>query len=105
MGTLFFSYGKRSWREWVIGGGIRINKAARSGEVTFMLGVVIMNCRGLVDPQNKPFGNVLPLEVQVKIMFWVECMLTNDKRKKVNREFKGLGKCYVTGFPQHLGED
>ena len=73
----------------MIGGGIRINKAAHSEEVTFMLGVVIMNCRGLVDPQNKPFGNVLPLEVQVKIMFWVECMLTNDKRKKVNQNSKG----------------
>ena len=105
MGTLFFSYGKRSWREWVIGGGIRINKAAYSGEVTFMLGVVNMNCRGLVDPQNKPFGNVLPLEVQVKIMFWVECFVTMDKRKKVLQEFKGLPKCDVTGFPQHLGED
>ena len=70
-----------------------------------MLSVVIMNCRGLVDPQNKPFGNVLPLEVQIKIMFWVECMLTNDKRKKVNKEFKGLPKCDVTGLPQHLGQD
>ena len=70
-----------------------------------MLGVVIMNCRGLVDPQNKPFGNVLPLEVQVKIMFWVECFVTMDKRKKVLQEFKGLPKCDVTGFPQHLGED
>ena len=89
----------------MIGGGIRINEAARSGEVTFMLGAVNMNCRGLVDPQNKLFGNVLPLEVQVKIMFWAECMLTNDKRKKVNQEFKGLHKCDVTGFPQHLGED
>ena len=105
MGSLFSSLVQRSWRECVIGGGIRINKAARSGEVTFMLGVVIMNCRGLVDPQNKPFGNVLPLEVQVKIMFWAECMLTNDKRKKVNQEFKGLPKCDVTGFPQNLGED
>ena len=84
-GYTFFSYGKRSWREWVIGGGIRINEVARSGEVTFMLGAVNMNCRGLVDPQNKPFGNVLPLEVQVKIMFWAECMLTNDKRKKMNQ--------------------
>ena len=89
----------------MIGGGIRINKAARSGEVTFMLGVVIMNCRGLVDPQNKPFGNVLPLELQVKIMFWVECFVIMDKRKKVLQEFKGLRKCDVTGFPQHLGED
>ena len=43
----------------MIGGGIRINEAARSGEVTFMLGAVNMNCRGLVDPQNKPFAQAL----------------------------------------------
>ena len=70
-----------------------------------MLGAVIMDCRGLVDPKNKPFGRVLPLEVQVKIMFWVECFYTMDKRKKVVQEFKGLPKCDLTGFPQHLGED
>ena len=64
-----------------------------------------MDCRGLVDPHNKPFGRVLPLEVQVKIMFWVECFYTMDKRKKVVQEFKGLPKCDITGFPQHLGED
>ena len=64
-----------------------------------------MNCRGLVDPQNKPFGRVLPLEVQVKIMFWVHCFYTMDKRKKVVQELKGLPKCDLTGFPQHLGED
>ena len=64
-----------------------------------------MDCRGLVDPRNKPFGRVLPLEVQVKIMFWVECFYTMDKRKKVVQEFKGLPKCDLTGFPQHLGED
>ena len=69
-----------------------------------MLGAVIMDCRGLVDPRNKPFGRVLPLEVQVKIMFWVHCFYTMDKRKKVVQEFKGLPKCDVTGFPQHLGE-
>ena len=70
-----------------------------------MLGAVIMDCRGLVDPQNKPFGRVLPLEVQVKIMFWVHCFYTIDKRKKVVQELKGLPKCDLTGFPQHLGED
>ena len=64
-----------------------------------------MDCRGLVDPQNKPFGNVLPLEVQVKIMFWVHCFYTMDQRKKVLQEFKGLPKCDLTGLPQHLGED
>ena len=30
-----------------------------------------MKYQGLVDPEDKPFGNVLPFEVQVKIMFWV----------------------------------
>ena len=70
-----------------------------------MLGaVIIMDCRGLVDPENKPFGRVLPLEVQVKIMFWVHCFYTMDKRKKVVQELKGLPKCSLTGFPQHLGE-
>ena len=64
-----------------------------------------MDCRGLVDPRNKPFGNVLPLEVQVKIMFWVECFYTMDKRKKVVRELRGLPICAMTGYPKHLGED
>ena len=82
-----------------------INKAERSGEVTFTLGAVTMNCRGLVDPKNKPFGRVLPLEVQIKIMFWVECFYTMDKRKKLLQEFKGLAKCDVTGLTQHLGQD
>ena len=64
-----------------------------------------MDCRGLVDPHNKPFGRVLPLEVQVKIMFWVHCFYTMDKRKKVVHELKGLPKCDLTGFPKQLGED
>ena len=70
-----------------------------------MLGAVIMDCRGLVDPRNKPFGRVLPLEAQVKIMFWVHCFYTMEKRKKVVQELKGLPQCSLTGFPQHLGED
>ena len=69
-----------------------------------MLSAVNMDCRGLVDPRNKPFGRVLPLEIQIKIMFWVHCFYTMDKRKKVVQEFKGLPKCDMTGFPQHLGE-
>ena len=64
-----------------------------------------MDCRGLVDPNNKPFGRLLPLEVQIRIMFWVHCFYTIDKRKKVVQELKGLPKCDLTGFPQHLGED
>ena len=70
-----------------------------------MLSTVIMDCRGLVDPKNKPFGRVLPLEIQIKIMFWVHCFYTMDKRKKVVQELKGLPHCSLTGFPQHLGED
>ena len=54
-----------------------------------MLGaVIIMDCRGLVDPKNKPFGRVLPLEVQIKIMFWVQCFYTMDKRKKVVQDLE-----------------
>ena len=67
--------------------------------------LVVMKYQGLVNPEDKPFGNVLPFEVQVKIMFWVECFVMMDKRKKVLQEFKGLPKCDVKGFPQHLGED
>ena len=67
--------------------------------------VIIMDCRGLVDPRNKPFGNVLPLEVQIKIMFWVECFYTMDKRKKVVHELNGLPICSLTGWPKNLGQD
>ena len=69
-----------------------------------MLSPVIMDCRGMVDPENKPFGRVLPLEIQIKIMFWVECFYTMDKRKKVVREIKGLPQCSLTSFPRTLGE-
>ena len=74
-------------------------------DVSCKLDIVIMDGRGLVDPQNKPFGRVLPIEVQIRIMFWVECIFTNEKRRKVNKELKGLPKCDLTGFPQTLGED
>ena len=63
-----------------------------------------MDSRGLVDPKNKPFGSVLPLEVQIRIMFRVECIFTNEKRQKVNQDLKGLPKCDLTLLPQHLGE-
>ena len=69
-----------------------------------MLGAVIMDGRGLVDPRNKPFGRVLPLEIQIKIMFWVHCFYTMDKRKKVVQEFKELPKCDITGWPKHMGK-
>ena len=67
--------------------------------------VINMDCRGLVDPRNKPFGRVLPLEVQIKIMFWVHCFYTMDKRKKVVRELNGLPICRMTGWPKTLGTD
>ena len=65
----------------------------------FMLGAVNMDYRGLVDPRNKPFGRVLPMEIQIKIMFWVHCFYAMDKRKKVVQELKGLPKCDLTEFP------
>ena len=104
MGTLFSCLAQRNWRECVIGGHERINKGMSRRDVSCKLDVVIMDCRGLVDPKNKPFGRVLPLEIQIKIMFWVHCFYTMDKRKKVVQEIKGLPKCDLTGFPQHLGE-
>ena len=67
--------------------------------------LVTMKYQGLVDPKDKPFGWVLPFEVQLKTMFWVECFVTMEKRKKLLREFKGLPKCDVTSLPQHLGQD
>ena len=82
-----------------------MNKGNRAERPHSMLDAVFnMDCRGLVDPRNKPFGRVLPLEVQIKIMFWVECFYTMDKRKKVVREFKRLPKCAMSGYPKHLGE-
>lgn len=66
--------------------------------------LVKMDCRGLLDPKNKPFGSVLPLEVQIKIMLWVHCFYTMDKRKKVVQELKSLPKCELTLLPQNLGE-
>ena len=67
--------------------------------------LVDIKYQGLVDPEDKPFGNVLPFEVQVKIMLLVECFVTMDKRKKVLQEFKRLPKWDVTDLPQHLGQD
>ena len=104
MGTLFWWGPQVLARvgDWSKEPMIKGNRVERSH---FMLGVVIMDGRGLVDPRNKPFGRVLPLEIQIKIMFWVHCFYTMDKRKKVVQELKGLPKCDLTGFPQHLGED
>ena len=104
MGTLFW-VGPQVLardRDWSKEPMIKGNRAERPH---FMLGAVNMDYRGLVDPKNKPFGRVLPLEIQIKIMFWVHCFYTMEKRKKVVQELKGLPKCDLTGFPQQLGED
>ena len=85
-------------RDWSKEPMIKGNRAERPH---FMLGAVTMDYRGLVDPQN----HSLPLEIKIKIMFWVHCFYTMEKRKKVVQELKGLPKCDLTGFPQHLGED
>ena len=42
-----------------------------------------MKFYGLVDANNKPFGRLLPVEIQVIIMLWASVAETNDKRKKV----------------------
>ena len=42
-----------------------------------------MKFYGLVDANNKPFGGLLPVEIQVIIMFWASVAEANDKRKKV----------------------
>ena len=104
MGTLFWVGPQVLVRvgDWFKEPMIKGNRAERPH---FMLGAVNMDYRGLVDPRNKPFGRVLPLEIQIKIMFWVHCFYTMEKRKKVVQELKGLPKCDLTGFPQHLGED
>ena len=101
----FFPYGKKVLARVGDWSKEQMNKGNKAERPHFMLGAVIMDARGLVDPQNKPFGRVLPLEIQIKIMFWVHCFYTMDKRKKVVQELKGLYKCDLTGFPQHLGED
>jgi len=64
-----------------------------------------MNGRGLVDPDNLPFGHVLPLEIQIRIMFWVHCFRTIDWRRRVLAQFKALPKCDVTGLPRKLGDN
>ena len=101
----FFVHGKKVLERAGDWSKEQINKVEQSGEATFMLTRRHEIRKGLVDPKDKPFGRVLPFEVQLKIMFWVECFVTMDKRKKLLREFKGLPKCDVTGLPQHLGRD
>ena len=58
--------------------------------------------KGLVDPKNKPLGNLLPLELQVIIMFWTQCFMTNDRRKKMNAEFTRLPRSLGTDIPKFV---
>ena len=58
--------------------------------------------KGLVDPKNKPFGNLLPFEVQVIIMFWTQCFMTNDRRTKINEELTRLPSCHRTAIPMSV---
>ena len=58
--------------------------------------------KGLVDPKNKPFGNPLPFEVQVIIMFWTECFMTNEKKKTMNAEFTRLPSSHGTDIPKFV---
>ena len=61
-----------------------------------------MKYKGLVDPKNKPFGNLLPFKVQVIIMFWTQCFMTNDRRTKMNEELTRLPCCLRTGIPMFV---
>ena len=61
-----------------------------------------MKYKGLEDPKNKLFGNLLPSEVQVIIMFWTQCFMTNERRKKMNEEFTRLPHCLGTDIPMFV---
>ena len=61
-----------------------------------------MKYKGLVDPKNKPFGNLLPFEVQVIIMFWTQCFMTNERKKKMNAEFTRLPSSLGTDIPKFM---
>ena len=61
-----------------------------------------MKYKGLQDPKNKLFGNLLPFEVQVIIMFWTQCFMTNERRKKMNEEFTRLPHSLGTDIPMFV---
>ena len=61
-----------------------------------------MKYKGLVDPKNKPFGNLLPFKVQVIIMFWTHCFMTSDRRTKMNEELTRLPSCLRTAIPMSV---
>ena len=64
--------------------------------------VFAMKYNGLVDPKNNPFGNLLLFEVQVIIMFWTRCFMTNDRRTKMNEELTRLPCCLCTSIPMFV---
>ena len=61
-----------------------------------------MKYKGLVDPKNKPFGNLLPFEVHVIIMFWTQFFTTNDRRTKMNEELTRLPCCLRKSIPMSV---
>ena len=74
----------------------------RSVVLFLLMKLQAMKYKGLVDPKNKPFGNLLPFEVQVIIMFWTQCFMTNDRRKKMNAEFTRLPRCQTFQSSWHF---
>ena len=61
-----------------------------------------MKFYGLVDANNKPFGRLLPVEIQVIIMFWASVAETNDKRKKVLAQLVRILVCRNTHIPKYV---
>ena len=41
---------------------------------------------------------VLPIEIQLYIMFWAACAKTNDRRKKVNKQLLRIPVCLYTSI-------
>ena len=61
-----------------------------------------MKFYGLVDAKYKPFGRVLPVEIQVIIMFWASVAETNDKRKQVLAQLVIIPVCRNTHIPKYV---
>ena len=61
-----------------------------------------MKFYGLVDANNKPFGRLLPVEIQVIIMFWASVAETNDKQKKVLAQLVRIPVCRNTHIPKYV---
>ena len=61
-----------------------------------------MKFYGLVDANNKPFGRLLPVEIQVIIIFWAFVAETNVKRKKVLAQLVRIPVCRNTHIPKYV---